>query len=176
MSLVITARNSNPKEKEVALILEGLCKKYKLPLFTTNVIVETGTRPHSHPVLTMNTRTNDQFLVLEVFVHEEMHWFVSQKSEYDDCLAYLKQHYHDNGECNVTGTYPNSFWTHIIVCFNTRKFLSSLLSREDFEYIYNNENRKSYKLTEKLVVDNYEKIEKELADYNMVFNESLIIR
>jgi hypothetical protein len=32
--------------------------------------------PHSHPVLTLNTRTEDDHALLCTYIHEQMHWYL----------------------------------------------------------------------------------------------------
>ena len=45
--------------------------------FTSRVRIEQGAIPHSHPVLTLNTRyPDDDLLALSTYLHEQLHWFV----------------------------------------------------------------------------------------------------
>ena len=75
------AHNSG-NEQQVKDQLQRLLKEYDLSrwIFTRKIRIEQGTRPHSHPVLTLNTRyaTNDR-LMLAGFVHEQIHWFLVGK-------------------------------------------------------------------------------------------------
>lgn len=49
-------------------------------IFTREVKVEAGVIPHSHPVLTVNTRyLDDDERQLSTFLHEQIHWFLSSK-------------------------------------------------------------------------------------------------
>src|SRR5665213_2810581 len=103
----IYSKNNLPEELEVVGIVESICKKYDVPAFTQEVSVEKGSVPHSHPVLTLNTRAKDERSILSTLVHEQFHWYAQSHPQYDACIAYLKSKYQDDGEHNKSGTYPN---------------------------------------------------------------------
>jgi hypothetical protein len=49
---------------------------------TNKLLIETGSTPHSHPVLTLNTRyVDDDGAALAVFLHEQIHWILSRSEE-----------------------------------------------------------------------------------------------
>ncbi len=51
-------------------------------LFTPNILIQDGVIPHSHPVLTLNTRyLEDDTAQLATFVHEQLHWFLTDRVE-----------------------------------------------------------------------------------------------
>lgn len=163
----IYSKNNTEKEKEIVKIVENLCKKYVVPTFTQEVVVEKGAIPHSHPVLTLNTRVDDERLVLKTLVHEQFHWYAQEHKNYKSCIEHLKTKYKDDGEHNKSGKYPDSYWEHIIVCFNTLNHLKNLLSEEDIGWIY--EQWQPYPTLEKLIRDNFNIIEKELRKFNLVY-------
>src|SRR5687768_11798227 len=80
--LKITLANSTPAEQQTRDQLERLLKTYDLSkwIITRSVMIDEKTAiPHSHPVLTLNTRhVKDDELMLSTFVHEQMHWFLIQ--------------------------------------------------------------------------------------------------
>jgi len=163
----IITRNNSEKEIKVKKALEEIIQKYNPPIFTKKVIIATGSIPHSHPVLTLNTRDTEERRYLEMFVHEQLHWFAQNQPMYNECITFLKKRYKDNRECNKSGTYPNSFWEHIIVNFNTRNILIQLLPKVDVEYVYI--GWQAYPKTEKLVVENLIEIKKQLETFEMIF-------
>src|SRR5690606_18717112 len=116
----IYSKNNTERELAVVEIVREICQKYQIPIFTNEICVEEGVIPHSHPILTLNTRLMDEKLILKVLVHEQFHWWVGAHKNYPQGIEYLKTKYEDDGEHNKTGNYPNSYWEHIIVCFNTR--------------------------------------------------------
>ncbi len=48
---------------------------------TNRVRIEQGVIPHSHPVLTLNTKyLDDDALALSTYLHEQLHWFVWRRN------------------------------------------------------------------------------------------------
>jgi hypothetical protein len=51
-------------------------------LYTTQIAIDAGAIPHSHPVLTLHTRHLGQDdLLLSTFLHEQLHWFLMGADE-----------------------------------------------------------------------------------------------
>ena len=74
-----------PRELETKELLIAFLKKYDLTpyLFTRKIIIKSGVLSHSHPVLTINTRhNNDPDRLLSVFIHEQIHWFAFVRKKY----------------------------------------------------------------------------------------------
>lgn len=73
----ISLKNQSKSEEQTRERLQKLLGQYDLSkwLFTRKVMVEDGVIPHSHPILTMNTR-EDGDVLLATFVHEQIHWFL----------------------------------------------------------------------------------------------------
>lgn len=67
-------------EEAVATELRALFRTFDLSpyLFTRKIRIARGEIPHSHPVLTLNTRHRGDRL-LSVFLHEQIHWFVAAR-------------------------------------------------------------------------------------------------
>jgi hypothetical protein len=64
--------------------LRRLLRTYDLHkwLFTGNVVIQSGVIPHSHPVLTLNTRyLDDDTAQLATFLHEQLYWFLTDHVE-----------------------------------------------------------------------------------------------
>jgi hypothetical protein len=83
---VITITEINPN-KWTAITrqnLEQLFQVYHLKpfLFTHDLQIQSQVTPHSHPVLTLNTRFAEQpNKLLSVFIHEQLHWWAESKTE-----------------------------------------------------------------------------------------------
>lgn len=161
----IYSKNEIPDEIEVVDVVKSVCQKYDIPAFTPEVVVERGAVPHSHPILTLNTSTKDERSILKTLVHEQLHWYAQNHPKYDECILYLKTKYEDDGEHNKSGSYPNSYWEHIIVCFNTRGYLINILPANDFEWVY--EQWQPYPTLEKFIAENYENIKKDLEMFDI---------
>jgi hypothetical protein len=82
---------------ETKAVLESLLVKYDLKkyIFTRKINLQTMAIPHSHPVLTMNTRERKRpDFLLATLLHEQMHWYLdSRPEETNHILAQLKQQY-----------------------------------------------------------------------------------
>lgn len=165
----IQAKQNLPEEIEVIKLVEDICIKYPIPVYTHNVIVEKGAIPHSHPILTLNTRTRNPLLILHVLIHEQFHWFTSEHPKHKECIECFKNKYRDNEECDSLGNNKDSFWEHLIVCFNTRDYLKTIVIDKELTYIYS--QWQAYPKTEQLVIDNYETIQEDLAKYDLLFNK-----
>ena len=76
----------------------------------------------------------------------------------------------DDGEHNKSGTYPNSYWEHIIVCFNTRNYLQSILPKDDIDWIY--EQWQAYPTLERLIEEKGEEVRSDLSKFEIIYNGS----
>lgn len=45
--------------------------------YTRRVRIAPGEIPHSHPILTLNTRIREESPLLSLYLHEQMHWYVT---------------------------------------------------------------------------------------------------
>lgn len=92
-------------------------------LFTKKIHVESMVIPHSHPVLTLNTRSAEKpKKILSVWMHEELHWWMD-KNPKSTTLAIneLKKIYPQAPK--GMGQYENSTLLHLMVCYLEMKAL-----------------------------------------------------
>ena len=101
-------------------------------LFTRDVLIQSGVIPHSHPVLTLNTRyLDDDTAQLATFVHEQLHWFLTDQVGHARTNAAVSE---------LRGLYPQaptappegardewSTYLHLIVCTLELQALTELL-------------------------------------------------
>ena len=76
--LEISLQSGSEPEKEAKFLIEDFVRKHDLStyFFTTKVHIQSFVIPHSHPVLTLNTRTiKEPNRYLALFLHEQIHWF-----------------------------------------------------------------------------------------------------
>jgi len=163
----ISTFNNREDELKTVELLREIISNYSVPEFTEEILVRDGAIPHSHPILTLNTRQSDKLGLLQTLVHEQFHWYVQTRPKYKECVAHLKDIYQDDGEHNKSGNYPNSYWEHIIVCFNTRFYLQKIISDTELKEIYS--QWQPYPTLEKYVEENFYKIEKDLLFFGMVY-------
>jgi hypothetical protein len=78
--VTIRTANGTAREETVRGELGELLRRYDLSrwTFTDDVIIEQGVIPHSHPVLTLNTRTSGDDL-LGAYLHEQLHWLLATR-------------------------------------------------------------------------------------------------
>lgn len=122
-SVTITLAHDSPEESRIREQLQHLLQRYDLTpwQFTDRVIVDQDAIPHSHPVLTLHARhQNDDALLLSTYIHEQLHWFLSAQPDdrVASALASLEERYP-----NVPVGYPAgagsvcSSYLHYIVCY-----------------------------------------------------------
>lgn len=88
-------------------------------LFTRDVIIEEGTIPHSHPILTLGTR-NGGWFQLSSLLHEQIHWHLEDHDAAVQLLIddELRPHYprvpvgRPEGARDELSTYQ-----HLVVCW-----------------------------------------------------------
>lgn len=92
MKVTIRAAHGSPREEAVRHELAELLRKYDVSrwTFTGKVIVEQGVIPHSHPVLTLNTRSGGDRL-LASYLHEQLHWLLAGRRGDPGIAAALRQ-------------------------------------------------------------------------------------
>lgn len=78
----ITLGSNNYREQQTKDQLLRLLERHPLSnwLFTTDVHIASMVQPHSHPVLTLDTRQlDDDDGFLGTFLHEQFHWYAEQE-------------------------------------------------------------------------------------------------
>ncbi len=133
-ALNIKLNSGNESEKKAKALIEGFLQKYDLKpyVFTKEIIIKSYEIPHSHPVLTLNTREIDEpTRYLALFLHEQIHWFFNEPNRHqqtDNFIEKMKAKYPDippmekGGGRNTKSTY-----LHLGVCYYEFIALSKLL-------------------------------------------------
>jgi hypothetical protein len=119
-NITITTKSGGVREEKVKSILADILNTYDLSkyAFTDTVLIESWVKPHSHPVLTLNTRKFDEHHLLSTYVHEQIHWFVDEKEqEAEAVIAELREHYKQVPVGDPEGASSEySTYLHLIVC------------------------------------------------------------
>ena len=134
--LTITYEHGTPEELAVGEKLQQLVEEYSLSKWirTWTVHIEPGVIPHSHPVLTLNTRTTDDARVLSTFVHEQFHWWIEEGTEgmgFDAAIEEFRSIYPE-----VPVGYPDgarsefSTYLHLVVCHMEYQAMSILMGED----------------------------------------------
>ena len=104
-------------------------------LFTSAVLIQDGVIPHSHPVLTLNTRyVDDDTAQLATFVHEQLHWFLTdhvERAKTNAALTELRALYPTVPTALPEGAMgERSTYVHLIVCHLELQALTALLGEQ----------------------------------------------
>jgi hypothetical protein len=88
-------------------------------LFTRTVQIQARVIPHSHPILTLNTRyLEDDTAQVATFVHEQLHWFFDRNAvRTDSAIAELRTLYPEApSEPPLGARDAQSTYLHLLVC------------------------------------------------------------
>jgi len=118
----VSVAHGTAAEVETCDQLQRLLKEYDLSdwVWTRKVIIQQGAIPHSHPVLTLNTRhLKNDLLLLSTFVHEQYHWYeTAHPRETSGAIADLKAKYPGLPVGGLEGASDEqSSYLHVIVCY-----------------------------------------------------------
>ncbi len=118
----ISLKNNTPAEAKTKVQLERLIAAHDLSKWTfiRKVEIDEKAIPHSHPVLTLNTRhIKDDELLLSTYVHEQIHWhLVNLSKETDEAIKELRVLFPKVPAGPPEGARDeNSTYLHLLVCY-----------------------------------------------------------
>jgi hypothetical protein len=138
----ITLGSGNPNEEKAKQLIGNFEKKFDLSpyIFTKEIIIKSKVIPHSHPILTLNTRQIDEpDRYLSLLLHEQIHWFFSGTREAKTKkfiekikLKYPKVPNRENGGAND----DESTYLHFAVCYYELEALTRYLGKQKAEEIF----------------------------------------
>jgi len=118
----ITLKHGTAGEAATREQLQRLLATYDLSpwLHTKAVVIDAQAIPLSHPVLTLHTRhAKDDELLLSTYVHEQLHWFLTERQEQTDlAIGDLRKAFPNapaGGRAGARDEY--STYLHLLVCF-----------------------------------------------------------
>lgn len=165
------------REYETKELLIAFLKRYDLTpyLFTRIIIINSRVLSHSHPVLTINTKHNDEpDRLLSVFLHEQIHWFAFERRRYTfPAIIAFKKLYpkipvgHPEG-----GRTEYSSYLHLIINYLELQALKRYLGKKRAYSII--ETHDHYKWIYRIVVKDEKKIENILRKYNLLIEKPYI--
>ena len=169
-----TLANSMPAEIQVKSQLERLLKTYDVSkwIATNAIIIDEKTAiPHSHPVLTLNTRhIKDDELLLATFVHENMHWFVIREDgKIEAAVKEFKTMFPKVPTAGPEGANgENSTYNHIAVCYLEYRAMRELLGELKAKQIIEFWSTDHYTWIYKTVLERPRDIGQIMFKYNLV--------
>lgn len=100
-------------------------------LFTRKVKIQSRVIPHSHPVLTLNTRNAENpHKLLSVFLHEQLHWWLTKNPENTkEAVKLLKKYFPKAPVTKSLGA--DSTHLHLLVCYLELKALSHYMGKKE---------------------------------------------
>lgn len=138
--------------------LQRLLTAYDLSdwVWTQKVVIEEGAIPHSHPVLTLNTRhLTDDALLLSTFVHEEYHWYeTAHPRETSAAIAELKKAFPGLPSGGMDGAADEeSSYLHVLVCYAEWQKMKFLVGAERARRVMEFWAHDHYRAIYRLVLD-----------------------
>jgi hypothetical protein len=134
----IRLHSGTPLEERGREQLRRLLRTYDLHrwLFTRDILIQSGVIPHSHPVLTLNTRyLVDDTAELATFVHEQLHWFLTdhvERAKTNAALTELRVLYPTVPTAAPEGDPlgERSTYLHLIVCHLELQAVTAILGEQ----------------------------------------------
>lgn len=164
-----TTKNNSEREKAVILRVQEILDKYDLSkwIFTDKIIIEGFAIPHSHPVLTLNTKPQSQDELLSTFLHEQIHWYVDENKAWEQkAIAEFRKRYKNVPFGNREGAKDEySTYLHLIVCYLEFKSMALLVGEEKAEKVISDTNH--YTWIYETIFKDRKAIGKVIAKYNL---------
>ena len=134
-SVNITLHSGDIREQRTKEQLLRLVEQHPLRswLFTTDIRVQSMIQPHSHPVLTLNTRQlDDDDGFLGTFLHEQFHWYAEKElSRVEAAIGDLRRVWPDVPVGPPRGARSEfSSYLHLIICLWELDALAALIGLE----------------------------------------------
>lgn len=164
-----TTKGGTDREKAEIPRVQEILDKYDLTkwIFTDKIIIEAFAIPHSHPILTLNTRPKSQDELLSTFLHEQIHWYVDENKAWEQkAIAEFKKLYKDVPFGNREGAKDEySTYLHLIVCYLEFKSMVLLVGEEKAEKVMRETNHYTW-IYERVLKDR-EALGKTIAKYKL---------
>ncbi|MEP5610788.1 MAG: hypothetical protein ABJP45_01000 [Cyclobacteriaceae bacterium] len=136
-------------------------------IFTDTLKIADKEIPHSHPILTLNTRPQSDLSLLSIFLHENVHWFLVENEELTNkAIEELKEKFLDVPVGNREGARDeHSTYLHLIVNFLEYDGIKQIAGDRAAQAIFARKNY--YRWIYKQVLDNLEYLEELSVKYQL---------
>ena len=149
--LLITTKSGTALEERGREQLLRLVEDHDVDrwIFTHEVVIESGVIPHSHPVLTLNTRfVDDDRKQLAMFLHEQFHWYTFERGDQmGAAMAEVRERFPTVPVGKPEGAHSEfSTYIHLVVCYLELQAVTelqgesfaraSLAANENYTWIY----------------------------------------
>ncbi|WP_315820850.1 hypothetical protein [Paraflavitalea speifideaquila] len=163
--LNIMLKTNHPREVQTKEQLLRLMNEYDLSgwTFTNTVTIENGFNviPHSHPILTLNTRhLRDDELLLATYLHEQLHWFLDTAAGSEGAYKEIRTLFpHPKTAIPQGSGDSTSTWYHIMICYLEYRSLVQFIGELRTFQVINFWQQDHYTWIYKMVWDNRQKLE-----------------
>lgn len=174
MKVSISTKNGLEREEQVKAELKALLEKYDTSkyIFTHEVVIEEGVIPHSHPVLTLNTRRYEiPERTLTTYIHEQLHYYFEDHKEREQlAIKILEEKYP-----SVPIGFPDgardeySSRLHLLLCALEFKAAKDLFGDEKAEELMGYWKLNYYRWIFETVDKDYEELVAVLKEYDLYF-------
>lgn len=165
----ITTESGDSREERIKEILQDLLTKYDLSRydFTDKVHIKRLVIPHSHPVLTLNTYTYNENSILSTYLHEQIHWFMSQNNQQvNEAIQDLRYQYPEVPVGGSEGARDeHSTYLHLVICPVEYKLLKNFIGDNAARKVIENSN--VYQWIYKTTIEDYESLMKTINKYSL---------
>jgi hypothetical protein len=98
--------------------------------WTDQVLIENWVVPHSHPILTLNTRTTGDDL-LATYLHEQMHWWTGAHPGIDEAISATRETWPTVPDASAGGARDESSTReHLILCHLEHRAVAMLIGED----------------------------------------------
>lgn len=165
--------SGSEREEEAASQLQGLLERYDLRkwLLTTDLRIVSWAIPHSHPVLTLNTRhLGEDYLALATFLHEQIHWIQeAHPAQWEAAIAEFRSLYPEAPVGYPEGAHDEySTYLHLIVCSLEYAAVSEVLGPEEGRRVMEAWAGDHYRWIYRTVLADTERIQSVLAKHGII--------
>jgi len=176
-TLDIKLHSNTDSEKKAKGVIEALAQKYDLSpyIFTKQIVIQSKVIPHSHPILTLNTRqVNEPNRYLGVLLHEEIHRFFEQPSgdgKIESFISKMRAKFPNvPSEAKGGASDVDSTYVHLGVCYYELVALSKLLGEKEATQIFSTED--VYTWVRAQVLANREFIARSLEESGLAWKDA----
>jgi len=134
--LRIALENGSDAEQATAEQLRRIVREYQVPpgwILTDEILVDEGSIPHSHPVLTLHTRYLESDVgLLATFLHEQFHWLEDREEGFRAAMDDFAELFPDAPAGSPEGARDRrSTWRHLVVNDLELQAVSALVSEAE---------------------------------------------
>lgn len=170
----IRLHEHTPLEQEGRKQLERILDTYELDrwIFTDSVLIQSYVIPHSHPILTLNTRTTDNDKAqLATFLHEQIHWYADADSlTTEKVIDTFRGMYPEVPVGDGQGARSEySTYLHLLVCWLEYDGLRQLIGEEEARSILG--EKTYYRWIYNKVLEEGDRISAVVKEYGMVIEQ-----